>query len=166
MYSVHFFKFMSTTGQICRFHTPTISGSKKRSNWMLTEPFFNQIWFIAEVRASSDANANCVKSSKTIFLSRFEQVQQIAETQPIQEHRLLYANIATPSYINGTPDWRVDRLTKVWSAIEPLMPSMRTLVYETCTGDRFSCSQFDSETKDLEIESLVIELPNLSNTPT
>ena len=60
---------------------------------MLTEPFFNQIWFIAEVNPSSDANANCVKSSKTIFLSRFEQVQQIAEPARRVDRTALFPRI-------------------------------------------------------------------------
>lgn len=155
---------MFVTDHAANLDAPTRIGAKDLSFWPTVELAFKDVWFMVEVCRTNGSGEDITEDVRTLLFDSFSGVQQFALTLEENGDRLLHVDVVTPDFVNGTHGWKIDRLHKVWTAIDPLDPVLRPFVYETQSGNRYSGSLLGTKADDLFIESLIFELPNLDGT--
>ena len=155
---------MFVTDHSAQIDAPTRIGAKEVSFWPTVELAFKDVWFMVEFCRTNGSGEEITKDVRTLLFDSFSGLQKFALTQEESGDRLLHVDVVTPDFVNRTHGWKIDRLYKVWTAIDPLDPVLRPFVYETQRGDRYSGSLLGTRVDDLFIESLIFELPNLSET--
>lgn len=138
-------------------------GVPSQSHWTATELGTNQIWFIATISQVAGPGNDIFEFRRTLFLSDFDQVLQCIEALQTPQQRLISVNVVTPASINGSKDWKIDRLARVLRASEPDNPSQLVQIYETSNGERYSHSMMETSTQDLEIGTQQYVVPDVEH---
>lgn len=153
---------MFTTEKSNQYTPPFTGEDLTTSYWHATELAINKPWFIAKVLDTEGTGENTNEYGRTLLLSNIKQIRQLLEKPSDAMPRLLKVDIVTPDYVNGSQGWKIDRLIKVWSALEPQAELQRALVYETDSQVCYCESLLDTEIADLHVDTLIFELPNLT----
>lgn len=129
------------------------------SYWTSAEIALHQIWFLMALRIVDRSDTEPFEYERTLLLSDLEQLAHFL-TLDSPDLFVRTAYIVTPGHVNGSTDWAMDELFRIWDAEEPNAEEQHIAVYETKSGKRYSHSLLGTPVKRLKIQSLRFELPS------
>lgn len=132
------------------------------SYWMCTEIHVMEIWFLVSFRENYVDENGPAEISRTMLISNFEHVAPIIEQSGEGLFRFKNLQIVTPGRLNGSGEWAMDPIAKVWSAKEPGQSSGEILVYETRTGKKYISALLSTPSEELILGALKFDLSRYS----
>ena len=119
--------------------------------------------FVVAWRQIDHSETEPLEVSRTILAADFEQVEQFVRLRNPADVAIDAVHIITPSHVNGTGDWAMDTIARVWSVQEPGMASQYTPVYECRSGRSYACSLLGTPIDELIARTLQFEVPYRSS---
>ena len=149
---------MFITNKANRVLMPTIFATGGDEFWKTVELSLHNCWYLLSV-SQQDPDDPEIVANRTLFLHDFVQFEQILGWGSTAEFSVEVAQIITPSHLNGGDTWAMDRLTKVWSAIEPDETAHNVAIFETTSGRIYTDSWLRTPPEKLLEKKLQFELP-------
>lgn len=149
---------MFITNESFRSPIATLFGNTNETYWSCAELALQQSWFLLTLRQIDRSESEPWVTKRTLLLTSDDQVDQLMSIGEPDEISVESLILVSPSHINGTSNWALDVLHKVWNAHEPEHENLHASVYETRTGKRYSNSAIGTPAEELVIETLRFEI--------
>ncbi|MDO8777845.1 MAG: hypothetical protein Q7K57_55825 [Burkholderiaceae bacterium] len=118
--------------------------------WVAAQLVHNQPWFVVKiVHIDRSDDEGEMRVHRTMLFSDIADVEDIMRYGTAEQLVIDAVLIVTPSYLNGTNSWKMDRLSAVWVAKEPRAPTQAAQIYETSEGTIYSISALDTPVGEL-----------------
>lgn len=148
---------MFITNEAHRSPIPKIFGVDGDEFWSTVELALHHAWFILSI-SQRDPDDEEFAVGRTLLLHNFEQVKQVLSWSNSPKISTEYVQIVTPSHINGSQTWAMDRLKKVWSALEPDESAQKVNIFETASGCIYTDSWVRTAHDQLIDRKLILDL--------
>lgn len=125
--------------------------------WKTVELALHHSWFILSIK-QQDPDDEEFAAGRTLLIDNFEQVKHVLGWCNSPTISTEYVQIVTPSHINGSQTWAMDRLTKVWSALEPDESAQHVNIFETTSGCTYTDSWMRTPPHQLLDRKLILDL--------
>jgi hypothetical protein len=132
------------------------------SYWTAAEVALHQMWFLVALRVVDRSGNKPFELERTLLLSDIQQVAHFVSSDN-SDFSVRTVNIITPKHVNGTRDWAMEELVRIWNAQEPDASGHATPLYETKSGKRYCYSQFATPVEEMKIQSLWLEFPTIND---
>jgi len=111
--------------------------------WLSGELSLQQPWYLVQLREFEEVDALEHTCAKTVFLFDFRSIEDLLEKGNQSTLRVKAVHIVTPSCMNDTDSWQMERVTKVFFGHQIINgEEVLVDVLETAEGGRYDC--FDS----------------------
>ena len=125
--------------------------------WKAVELILHQSWFLVSFAQEGTGSEKGIEFGRNMLMSNFQQVEQLLELKSQDGLRVNSVNIITPSHVNGTDGWRMDKVSAVWLGKTPSMESQLIEVFETSSGQKFSISSLGVPASQMTLERLKVQ---------
>ena len=118
--------------------------------WVAAQVVHNQPWFVVKiVHIDRSDEEGETRTHRTMLFSNIADVEDIMRYGAAEQLVIDAVLIVTPSYVNGTNSWKMDRLSAVWVAKEPLASTQVAQIYETSEGVSYAVSSLETPVEAL-----------------
>lgn len=132
----------------------------EKQYWFCAELMLQKPWFlICSSREDNEKDASRFELTHALFAFCSDLIAEIVSLRARRGKKLRAVYVVTPSHINGTVDWQMDRLAAVWTAEEPTLPGQKVEVFETAKGARYGFSLVGTPLSKLKKPKLKMRLP-------
>nr|CBA28089.1 hypothetical protein Csp_A05540 [Curvibacter putative symbiont of Hydra magnipapillata] len=125
-----------------KFRSPISSlffGSGETS-WLSGELSLQQTWYLLQLREYEEIDALQVACERTFLLFDFRSIKDLLEMGKQSTLSVKAAHIVTPSYMNGTDSWKMERIKQVVSGHKRVAgKEFPVEVLETADGSKYDC---------------------------
>lgn len=133
------------------------------SCWIAAELVLPQTWFLVNFEQVDNGEKDGFAYERTMLFTDFQSVEQLIGANPKEGIHLRSVHILTPGHVNGTNNWKMDRLSAVWLGKEPVSEYIPMNIFETISGDKYSASFVGLTAEELQIESLKFRFSDQPN---
>ena len=151
---------MFITNETFRAPINSLFGSKNETYWSSAEVALQHPWFLLTLRQVDRSESEPWVTKRTLLLSSDDQIEQLMSLGEPDSISVESLQIISPSHINGTSNWAMDVVHKVWSAHEPGHESLLISIYETISGRRYTNFALGTPVEDLLVDTLKFEIPS------
>jgi len=111
--------------------------------WLSGELSLQQPWYLVQLLQYEEIDALEITCAKTVFLFDFRSIEDLLEKGNQSTLRVKAVHIVTPSHMNGTDSWQMERVSGVISGHQMIDgDEVLVDVLETVEGGKYDC--FDS----------------------
>jgi hypothetical protein len=134
---------------------------KGEAGWTATELALQRIWFLVDIEDLGYGGQEAVATRRTLLLFDFKSVEELMGSSTRKGHRLKSVHIATPGYLNGSDNWRMDQLRAVWQGREHIEGEELLMdIFETVSGERYPAMFGPLSSEELATDNLKFQLPH------
>lgn len=148
---------MFITHDFDRSPVHSLLGNTGDTYWHAAELALNQIWFLLSLNQVDKTESEPCGFRRTLLLSDENQVKQLVQLNDPDVATVTAVCIITPGHVNGTKQWVMESLARVWSAREPDSEHPSTSIFETKSGHRYSNSFIGTPVDQLIVKTLEFE---------
>lgn len=124
--------------------------------WSAVEIEFTTPLFLVSFRNPADGGFTI---RRTMVFTQLEQVLQMASMGCTPQCEIDAVILLSAKNLNGTENWKTDRLAAVWTLNEPDQPEVSTLIYETYEGQEYIQATLGAPTYKSRERRLLIRFP-------
>lgn len=146
---------MFLTNNVFKLPLQSMFSGAEGTYWSAVEISLKTPLFLVSFRNPLDG----ARVDRTLLFSHLEQVEQLADLERTGELELDSVVLVSAKNLNGTENWKTDRLAAVWTAAEPDHPEQNAFVFETCTGNEYLRSSLGTRISRLKERRLLIRFP-------
>lgn len=139
IYRIHFWVSMLLT--LDKFRSPISSlFFKDGANcWLSGEFSLQQAWFLVQLREFEGLDSLKYSCERTVLLFDFRSIEDLLEKGEQSTVRVKAVHIVTPSHMNGTDSWQMERVSKVISGHQTIAgEEFPVEVLETAEGGKYN----------------------------
>jgi hypothetical protein len=125
---------MFRTNNVFKLPLQSMFSAAEETYWSAVEIEFTSPLFLVSFRNPNETDSPVVR---TIIFTDLEQVVQMVKAECTGETEIDDVILMSAQNLNGSENWKTDRLAAVWALIEPDQPEKSTYVYETCRGEEY-----------------------------
>lgn len=141
---------MFVTNNAYKSRVPDYLSGADETYWSAAGLSQNLPWFVVKIYIADPLDeTGCLGTQRTMLMSNIEEVESLSLLADGKSMAIDSVFIVTPSYLNGTDNWKMDRLAALWVGQEPLVPTQTAKVFETAEGRCFSLSSLNTEPEKL-----------------
>lgn len=106
-------------------------------SWLAAEVVLNRIWYLASF-AQRDSADSQVEFERTLLFSDFWGIENLLQADRDVGINLKSVHVITPSCLNGTDAWKMERVSSVWSAVSSAPSTIPIDILETFDGNKYA----------------------------
>lgn len=147
---------MFLTNNVFKLPFQSMLSAADGAYWSAVEIEFTTPLFLVSFRNPTDGGSTVLR---TMVFTQLEQVVQMASVECTRPCEIDAVILISAQNLNGTENWKTDRLAAVWTLNEPDRPEVSTLIYETYEGQEYIQATLDAPTYKSRERRLLIRFP-------
>ena len=150
---------MFITNQALKSPFSGLLGESSESHWLAVELALLLPWFLVSFQEFESNSDDAFSVERTMMIHSVEALEQLVQESDVVLVKFDSVHIVTPSHVNGTDQWKMDRLDCIRRADDPAAQGQNVDVFQTRGGARYACSMLGTSIEDLRIGTVRFQAP-------